>query len=64
MGIIRLTPQLRYIETDENMSSLSPCTHLPGYPENGSTFFKLQQAWEDIEDGSLHWKDVEIDYSA
>jgi hypothetical protein len=56
------TMQLRWVETDACFEEKTPVAMLPGYPECGSTYFKLQQRWigETKDDPAEEWRDVKI----
>lgn len=62
--IVKVTPtaHLRIVEIDSRKDEEVPRFILPGWPECGPTYFKLQQKWLGS-DGSVSWQDIEIQYS-
>ena len=64
MKTFKITPALRFIEVDGVMNDKTPFLQMPGYPECGPSFYKLQQGWRCIEDRGIEWRDVAIDFTA
>ena len=61
----RPTMALRWVEHSGLRDDNVPRAMIPGWPENGPTYYKLQQWWQNtVAPGPVgEWRDVEIDHS-